>query len=71
MSDHPRVALSERIEANARLLDMMVNGETPLSRVHLRSLVDDMRRQALDAGKLEARAARSIELDYVTRGTVP
>jgi hypothetical protein len=71
MSDHARVPLSERIEANARLLAMMLDGETRLSRAHLRSLLADMRHQAIDVGRLELRAARSIELDYLTRGTVP
>jgi len=71
MSDHARVTLSDRIEANARLLAMMLDGETRLSRVHLRSLVADMKQQAIDVGRLESRAARSIELDYVTRGAAP
>lgn len=53
--------LSDQLRANAVLLRMMVEGETRLSRAHLRALVADMLQQARQAERLEADAAARRE----------
>lgn len=50
------MSLAERLRANATLLSMMVEGETRLSREHLRALAEDLKQQAAEADRIQGRA---------------
>lgn len=61
-----KVALPERLRMNAALLKMMINGETRLSRRHLRALAADLLQHASEIEAMQAGHTRSLEVVYQT-----
>ena len=59
--------VAERMRANAALLEMMTTGEVPMHRADLRSLVSDLRNQALEVERMDLPATRNLETLYQSR----